>query len=265
MSPLDPAFALRLMQAALGASLIVQTLEFMRLRHALGPGGVWAWTVQSGDLAHASRPVRAAFGWLAGERVDSAHLTLRLAAAVGLLFGSALPVSLFLFVGTVALLIRWRGAFNGGSDFMTIVVLTGVVIADAAAALGHPDIGARAGLWYVAIHAISSYFISGAVKLINPEWRSGTALPIFLDGGVYGPLPATSPYRNKTVAALCSWGFILWECSFPLALADPLVAVGFCATAAVFHLLVFRYFGLNRFVFAWLATFPAIVFAAGQA
>jgi hypothetical protein len=34
--------------------------------------------------------------------------------------------------------------------------------------------------------------------------------------------------------------------------------------AAVFHLLVFRFFGLNRFVWAWCASFPAIIYCSGQ-
>ena len=48
----------------------------------------------------------------------------------------------------------------------------------------------------------------------------------------------------------------------PLALLDVRLAAVFCAVAAVFHFMVFWYFGLNRFFWAWLATFPAILYAA---
>jgi hypothetical protein len=40
-------------------------------------------------------------------------------------------------------------------------------------------------------------------------------------------------------------------------------ALVYCVVAGVFHVLVFWYFGLNRFVFAWLSTFPAIIYVAG--
>jgi hypothetical protein len=63
---------------------------------------------------------------------------------------------------------------------------------------------------------------------------------------------------------LCSWGFILWECAVPVALVGPGFALAFCAVALVFHLLVFRFFGLNRFVWAWLVSFPAMMYWAGR-
>ncbi len=264
MSALSAFDALALMRALCAVSLVVQTLEFLRLRAPLGPAGVWSFAVQQGDLAHAGAPVRAAFAMLSRPPVHTAHLVLRLVAALLLPFGFGLPVSLFLFLGTLAILIRWRGAFNGGSDFMTVAVLTALVIADAGALFGRAETGAAAALWYAAVQAISSYFVSGAVKLLDADWRSGRALPIFLDGGIYGPLPPGSVFRRPAVALACSWGFILWECAFPLALVAPAVAAACCAVALVFHLLVFRFFGLNRFVFAWAATFPAIVYAAGS-
>jgi hypothetical protein len=37
----------------------------------------------------------------------------------------------------------------------------------------------------------------------------------------------------------------------------------YCAIALVFHLLVFVFFGLNRFVWAWVVSFPALLYWAG--
>jgi hypothetical protein len=56
----------------------------------------------------------------------------------------------------------------------------------------------------------------------------------------------------------------VWECLAPLALLDARLAVVFCLIAALFHFLVFWFFGLNRFFWAWLSTFPAIIWCAGQ-
>ena len=181
-----------------------------------------------------------------------------------MVIGASLPLIGFLFAGTVIVLIRWRGAFNGGSDFMTIVVLSGLLIAMLVGASGDSELGWRAGMIYIAIHAASSYFISGGIKLLNPEWRSGEALALFLDGGIYGPLSRLSLYWLRPVAMLCSWAFIVWECLVPLAFFDAELAVIYCAVAGLFHFLVFWYFGLNRFVFAWLASFPAIIYVASQ-
>jgi hypothetical protein len=163
----------------------------------------------------------------------------------------------------VLLLFRWRGAFNGGSDFMTLVSVTGLLIAQLT---GHftdnPTLGWRAGLWYVTVYVVSSYFVSGWVKLLRPEWRHGHALTVFLDGGVYGPLPAGSLYRHPALAAGVSWSFTVWEGCFPLALVDVRIAWFMCCTAPVFHYLVYWYLGLNRFFWAWLATYPAVLYCA---
>jgi hypothetical protein len=109
---------------------------------------------------------------------------------------------------------------------------------------------------------VTSYFISGAIKLFSRERRNGIALPYFLDGGIYGPLAADSVFRHRFVAIACSWGFILWECAVPMVFLGPLFALVFCAIALVFHLLVFAFFGLNRFVWAWLVSFPAMIYCA---
>ena len=262
----EPLFlASRSLEALCGISLIIQTLEFLRLREPLSASGVWSFAIGRDDLAHASGLTRRFFALLSQDDVWLAHLLLRLlACGVLVVFGASLPLVAFLFIGTIAILIRWRGAFNGGSDFMTIVVLSGLLIATLFSWFGDEAFGLRAGLIYVAIHSASSYFISGGVKLANADWRSGKALPLFLDGGVYGPLSPTSLYWRKPVAIACSWSFIVWECLAPLVFLDVAFAMFYCAVASVFHVLVFWHFGLNRFVFAWVATFPALIYVAGQ-
>lgn len=258
-------FAVRGVEILGGLSLCLQTVEFLFLRDALGEKGVWAYAVQRDDLAHSSHGLRALFAFLSREHVYALHLVLRLLAALYLMvFGASAALMVFLFLSTVQLLIRWRGAFNGGSDFMTLVVITGLLIGALGIAAGYPDIAWRAGLIYIAIHSASSYFISGSVKLLNPEWRSGEALGLFLDSGIYGPLKPDSLFWKRPVAILCSWAFILWEIAVPLAFIDPLAMVAYCLTGLVFHFLVFWYFGLNRFFFAWLATYPALIFLAAQ-
>ena len=258
-------FAVRGVEILAGLSLCLQTVEFLFLRDALGEKGVWAYAVQRDDLAHSSHGLRTLFAFLSREPVYALHLVLRLLAALYLMvFGASAALMVFLFLSTVQLLIRWRGAFNGGSDFMTLVVITGLLIGSLGTIAGYVDFAWRAGLIYIAIHSASSYFISGSVKLLNPEWRSGEALGLFLDSGIYGPLKSDSLFWKRPVAILCSWAFILWEIAVPLAFVDPLAMVAYCVTGLVFHFLVFWYFGLNRFFFAWLATHPALIFLAAQ-
>jgi uncharacterized membrane protein YphA (DoxX/SURF4 family) len=114
------------------------------------------------------------------------------------------------------------------------------------------------------LQSITSYFMSGWVKLMQPEWRGGQAMTIFLNAAIYGPLPPASVLRKPWVARLGAWAFIGWECAAPLALLHPLAALIFCAIALLFHFLVFWFFGLNRFFWAWIVTFPAILACSAQ-
>lgn len=245
-------------------SLGLQCLEYLRTQHMTAPDGVWAWSVQQADIPLSNPGIRAFLNKIYTPAWHATHLWLRLYVVLYMGFmGVSLGAVMFLFASTLLILIRWRGAFNGGSDFLTLVVLTGLLIEEVGRVFWAPALAVRAGLWYVTIHAISSYFVSGWVKLLRPEWRSGRAMTIFLNGGVYGPLPVNSLLRNPRVAQWGSWAFTLWEGFFPLALLHPLLALLFCAVAALFHGLVFWFFGLNRFFWAWMASFPAILACSG--
>jgi hypothetical protein len=255
--------AIRATELVFAWSLTIQTLEYLRMGQYTANDAFWSWQLQRADIPNA--PMRALLDVLFMPRVHQLHLVLRLlAAAVLALQGASLPLMLFLFVGNLLILIRWRGAFNGGSDFLTLVVLTGLLISQVVGALGNPELGWQAGFWYIAIQAITSYFMSGSVKVLRREWRNGSAMTIFLNGAIYGPLSPDHPLRNKWLALIGSWSFIVWEMLFPLSLLDPRLAVVFCAVAAVFHFLVFWFFGLNRFFWAWMCSFPAIIWCSAQ-
>ena len=256
--------AARLFCSLLALSLIVQTLEFMALGRMHHVRTIWHWSVQKQDVRHTWSWLQRLLARIFSPRLHRHHLAIRLVAAASLFFTSSAYVSIALFASTLLLLIRWRGSFNGGSDFMTIVALTGLVVAEAGGLLFGKDLAWKAALWYVNLQAITSYFVSGSVKLLSAEWRDGRALTYFLDQAIYGPLPGSSIFRRRHVAAACSWAFIIWEMIFPLSLAGPALAAGLCCIAACFHLLVFRYFSLNRFFWAWIVCFPAVIYCSSQ-
>jgi hypothetical protein len=254
------ATAIRIFELLLGWSLLLQTLEYLKLVRIDRVGD---WEIQRQEIPN--QPVR----WLL-DRLFEAHiykglLWMRCVLSVVLMAGHAeLGVSLTLFALAVLLLLRWRGAFNGGSDFMTLVGLTGLLLAHGLGTFTETAEAWRIAFWYVTLQSLGSYFVSGWIKLMRPEWRSGLALTVFLDQAVHGPLPDKSFFRSPMVARICSWSFILWEGLFPLALWSFHVAAIFCAVAAVFHFLVYWFFGLNRFFWAWLSTFPAILYCASR-
>lgn len=255
--------AARALEVLLAWSMLLQTLEYLALRRAWSVQGLWTWPLQRADIPPGK--VRQLLDVLFSDSTMYWHLLLRLPVLLVLAWqGSNLALAVFLFASHVLMLIRWRGAFNGGSDFMTLVALSGVLLASLVELGGDAHLAWRAGLWYIGLQSITSYFMSGWVKLMQPEWRSGQAMTIFLNAAIYGPLPQASLLRHPWVARCGAWAFIGWECAAPLALLHPLIALAFCAIALLFHFLVFWFFGLNRFFWAWMVTFPAILACSAQ-
>lgn len=258
---LSLTWAVRAFEILLGWSLLLQTLEYLRLP---AMDKLTQWPTLSREIPAQPAGLKTLLDHLFKPTTYTAWLGLRGVLAIALMLGHlGWFGSVLLFGMALLLLLRWRGAFNGGSDFMTLVGLSGLLLAHLVGAWTDAAIGWQAGLWYVTLQTISSYFISGWVKLLRPEWRSGAALPMFLDTGVYGPLPVHSVFRNRWFAMVCAWSFTLWEGLFPLALLDVRLAFIWCGVAGVFHFLVFWYLGLNRFFWAWLSSFPAIIYCAG--
>jgi hypothetical protein len=254
------SLAVRLFEILLGWSLMLQTLEYLRVPSL---DRVTLWPTLQQEIPARPAWIKASLNRLLQPGPYSGLLVLRLLLAVALMLGQiGLGGASLLFVLALLLLLRWRGAFNGGSDFMSLVGITGLLVAHSMGAMTDAEWGWRAGFWYISLQTISSYFVSGWVKLLRPEWRSGRAMTHFLDTGVYGPLHPHSVFRRPQVAQVCSWAFTVWEGCFPLALLDARLAWVFCGVAAVFHFLVFWFFGLNRFFWAWVSTFPAVIYCA---
>ncbi len=258
---MELTLAVRVFEVLLGFSLVLQTLEYLRLPSL---DRVTLWPMLAQELPAQPAWLKSGLTLLLQPGPYRAMLVLRLVLALGLMLGLVgLAGAAVLFVMALLLLLRWRGAFNGGSDFMTLVGLSGLLLAHLVGAIANESLGWQAGFWYISLQTVSSYFVSGWVKLLRAEWRSGQAMTLFLDTGVYGPLAQNSTFRNPQVARLCAWSFTLWEGCFPLALLDVRLALVFCGVASLFHFLVFWFFGLNRFFWAWLSSFPAVVYCAG--
>jgi hypothetical protein len=254
------AEAVRWLCALTALCLVVQCAESLRMIG--GPTSLqpWPWRIQRDDLRTSPYWLRACFDFLFAPKIHRAHVALHGVTALSLFVMVPPPiVAAVLLLSQVVIQIRWRGAFNGGADFMTLVLLMGIALGAIATPWVGESLAWQAGLWLISIQTLSSYFLSGTVKLRYEGWRNGRALPALLSGALYGPLPAGSPFRRRAVAVIASWAFIIWEASFPLAMVHPAVTTAWCAIGVVFHFLVFWFFGLNRFFWAWIAAYPALI------
>ncbi|MCW8133847.1 MAG: hypothetical protein KIS92_26100 [Planctomycetota bacterium] len=243
-------------------AVLLQALELFQLRRAFAHGGIWTWEVLRDEFAIFPGIVRAPLGLFLGYPRFLFVIFAQTALAVSVLIEPREHPAVFLglLAATALVSLRWRGSFNGGADYMTVLVLLALSVE--ACFRGHAAV--RHGcLWYVAVQTALSYAMAGAVKLRNAGWRSGRALARFLSGPPYEPPEACAALaRRPGLMRMSSWGIMLFEVSFPLGLTSPTACAGVLAAALVFHLLNVAVFGLNRFVFAWLAAYPALLYCS---
>ncbi|RYZ09791.1 MAG: hypothetical protein EOO73_02605 [Myxococcales bacterium] len=245
----------------LGFALLLQTVELLQLRRHFSDRGVWSWPVLVSEHRQLPAPLRWCLAALLPERAFVALLWLRLPLAL-LLAGGLGLVAPALLLTQLAIGARFRGTFNGGSDYMTVVVLLG--ISGAACFASSPRV-VKACLGYVCVQLVFSYFIAGVIKLVRPSWRSGAGLGRLLTSNRYGtPGWLARLLARPALARLATWSVLGFECSYPLALLSPSITLIFVGVGALFHLGNVLAFGLNRFFFAWLAAYPALLFFSAE-
>jgi hypothetical protein len=251
----------------LGLACLQQTIELFQLRRVWADDGIWAWPVVRREFAGFPGPVRWLLDLALGAPGFRALLALRLVVSAYCLLPvvTGLPphwaVPAILFASSLLIAVRWRGTFNGGSDYMTILIALSLTVARA---FEGQEWIQRAALGYIAVQAVASYFVAGVVKARAPAWRDGRALGAFLRTPGYavpvGLRRALAAPSRARLAALASWGIILFECTFPAVFLGRGIALGYLGAGLGFHLANVYVFGLNRFVLAWLAAYPAILF-----
>ena len=197
------------------------------------------------------------FEHLRGSAGERALFLARAGLCVLLILGVAAPWPLVALAGlSLVVLQRFQGPYNGGSDRMGLLALWCLTVSQ----LMPSAQGQELFFGYLGAQLVLSYVISGWVKVINPDWRSGRALRDVFQFSAY---PVSEDLRRwadrPRVLRAMSWAVILFELSFPLTLLSRETLIGGLAMAALFHLANACLFGLNRFFWTWLAVYPAIL------
>jgi hypothetical protein len=223
----------------------IAALELMVVHRAFSDTGVFRWSTLARDFPRAAAPLFSYRGtWLL--------LILQLGSALALPWLDNPAPAWLAFASSLAISIRFRGSYNGGSDSMLLVVLLAIALVRSNLVL--------AGLAYAAIQLVMSYAISGVAKLGDARWRDGTALRIVVRLPQYGVPASLAALLSRPSMRLASWGMLAFECGFPIALADRTACVILLGAGATFHFVNAVVFGLNRFLWAWIAAYPALLF-----
>ncbi|MHA7632756.1 hypothetical protein [Corallococcus sp. M7] len=122
----------------------------------------------------------------------------------------------------------------------------------------------EAGLGFIALQGCLAYFTTGIWKALGRQWRDGQAVFLVFNTRAHGARPVAAVLaRQPWLTRFLSWSVVGVEALFPLALAGgPGVALVFIAWGVVFHATNALVMGLNPFFFAFVATYPAILFCA---
>lgn len=165
-------------------------------------------------------------------------------------------VLILLFIVALVSLQRFQGPYNGGADRMSLLLLCCLCLVYFLPVQAWKEMAFA----YLALQLLLSYFISGWVKLVNPQWRTGKALAnVFL----FSAYPASESLRgwadSTHLLLVMSWSVILFELLFPLSLLSAVSLAAALFIAAAFHFANACLFGLNRFFWIWLAAYPSII------
>lgn len=161
----------------------------------------------------------------------------------------------------LAAILRYDGPYNGGSDRMGYLILFSLWLARLAPSAFWREVA----LGYLATQVCLSYALSGWVKLVNPDWRSGLALR---DVFAWSAYPVSVEVRRwadwPRLLWVMAWAVLLFELAFPLALLRPHWLPWALAIAATLHVANAWLFGLHRFVWVWLAGYPPLLWLQGR-
>jgi hypothetical protein len=162
----------------------------------------------------------------------------------------------------LGILLGWRNrSSNNGSDQLTNIVFIAVSIY----AIGCSDALIRLlSLLFIACQSGLSYLTSGFFKFVRRDWQNGNHLKEVLSTAVFGNARLKRSldkrpglYRTGSVMVIAGELGLGFSFLFP-----PWICIWLLVAGALFHLAVAVIMGLNTFIWAFTATYPAIYFVS---
>ena len=261
----DPSATLGLTERIAAIGVVIGSLELLARPRALGERGMLSWPVarlrspalavgRSGDLLdHFFNPPRVYA--LCVVRALSGILIVATPSS------SVVSVCALVIAAVSSLLLMLRTSYgNDGADQMMLSVLLPAALARL---VNHPQ-AIEYALWFIALQCCLSYLTSGIGKLRGSSWRDGSGLIGVLNTRTYGIQNMARFFeRHRGLAVLLSWIIILTEVTFPIVLVVPASWIPFILAGGLgFHFANAVVMGLNAFVWAFGAAYPALAYVA---
>ncbi len=249
MAPLTIFEATRLSSKILSIGLIVNSLEYFFLIFKKQTLESFPWRILK----------RKSFSYLplGSDTTLKALVAFNFMFAI-LLFNISSPIILgFLFLIQWLFVVRFGGTFNGGSDSLQLLLLFCLFLHFCFDTNSFISI---ASILYLAVQVLLSYLIAGLKKFKSKDWLTGKALQKLAFNRSFSlPSFITNLFQNRLISTITGYLVLVFELSFVAILIPKLTGIYFLL-GFLFHLINFFIFGLNRFFFAWMATYPILLF-----
>lgn len=256
----DPSQALSLAVRLCAVGQLIGLLELLLARRELSDSGFLDWSM-IGNLSPVARTrlggaIRRRFRRL-GRPAFAAALAADAAVVVALLAWPAAWPLIGLAVALQVIVLKRHHLTIDGSDQMMLVVLVACLLGR----IGSDAVSVRAAVTFLAAELSLAYAVAGFAKASSRHWRSGVAFSVIAQTRMYGqPAVARLVRDHPSMGTAAGWSVVVWEslafvaltAPRPLLLALLVAGLGFHAGCAVVM-------GLNRFIWAFVAGYPALV------
>lgn len=253
----------------LGIGVAISSFEDLLQYRSLADGGLLSWkvsrlansrTVQGKIAALADMFLcHARFQWIIVMRLMAAGLLITIPFTGWTLGGWSPTIALFLLVVST-LAYNLRCPFGLSGDHQMVVIVAVPLFFASLVSDGH--IIQHFAIWFIALQAVLAYVISGWAKLVSATWRSGRAVSGVMSTGEYGNRVVSRMLELwPLLAVVAAWVIIIFESTFPLVFVGvPELTFAFLTIGFLFHFVIAVVMGLNLFFWAFIATYPSILF-----
>ncbi|MFF5337429.1 hypothetical protein [Streptomyces sp. NPDC013181] len=257
--------ALAQVEAVTAFGIALTSLEYLMRPDTLSDKGLQSWLVERTRTKKSSR-----------RRADILNVVFRPPGIQVIFAGRLLAASVLmnprssqqqrtvavLFITATTYLLQYRIRYGAdGTDHMTLVAYSAL----AAARLAPNDkVVKEAAAWFLTGQTMLSYLAAGLAKGAGVPWRTGMAMPGIFRTRVYGDKRVYDVMKSRPrLSKAMSWGVIIGESVIPLALIAPKkTSWALMGLAGSFHGANALFMGLNRFVWAFVGNYPAVVHCA---
>jgi len=250
--------AARMVVSVASIGIMINALEFIVSRTQITEFFDWAilrtkhvWWYRNDKLT--------LFDWLFKPSIFTTLLVLQACAALTapvVFRHRLLLLSCCSLVLGIHLLTHFRFIYGfDGADQMQTVIWASLLIYNLA-----DSARLRSGaIAFICAQFVLCYFTSGMAKLISPVWRGGRAVGLIIATESYGSQSAFQAVQRLRLSPFLSWSTIVLEVGGPfLVFLGPKPTVVFLVCSLAFHVGIAVVMGLNTFVWAFVATFPAV-------